>query len=408
MSSVEIRNIEDLIAPLLKPGQQFASCEVENLLPAGENYGSVMLRIEVKVRNSSGDQEILHCVAKTCPPSPLLWEIFNTKVSFKKEIAIYTTIVPTLNDFAKEKGIDNLMNFFAKPIAARISLDPESKEVDKDAVILLENLKVQGYDTGDRFVGFDEETTKYLLRELAIMHATPIAYRSANPEGFKSKILPYLSKNSHFKPSDDVINDLIRRTQNAVSGNPKCVPHLSKIETALREMYEVIKNPPATNDLFITIAHNDFWVNNTMLKYEGVKPIGNKIVDFQIIEYSSLANDVLFFLYTSVDLRVLEEKVDELIKLYYDQFIGTLVRLKHDVSAYSFKAMLEDFAVVARSMQFTHVSFMLTPIMILKGKAVELSELKADDILMDESALHENYHKKLEFLLLDFVKRGWI
>lgn len=404
----EVKCFKEFITPILKPGQQFISCESKNLLTTGENYGSVMLQITVKIRNETGDQEILHFVGKTCPPSPLLWQIFNTKVTFKKEIAVYTTIVPALNNFGKENGIECLMDFFAKSVAARISLNPESNEVDEDAVLLLENLKVQGYDTGDRFLGFDEDTTKYLLRDIAIMHATPIAHRSAKPKEFISTILPYLTRDFNFEPKEDVLIGLITRCQKAASQNPDCIPYLSKIETAFKEMHEVMKNPPRGKDIFVTFTHNDYWVNNTMLKYEGNKPIGNKIVDFQNVEYSSLANDVIFFLYSSVDLHILENKVDDFIKFYYEQFINTLVSLKHDVSAYSFESMIEDFAIIARNCQFTHLMFMLIPIMTLKGKAVELAEIKEDDLLIDEQVLHENYYKKVQFLLLDFVKRGWI
>lgn len=404
--SIEIKNIGELVTPLLKPTEEFVEYESSKLLSPGENYGSVMLEIKVKIRNESDEYEILNFVAKTCPTSPALREIFNTKVTFKKEIAVYTTIAPLLKDFCSAKGADTSIDFFAKCIGARISLNPESSEVDEDAVLLLENLSTQGYNTGDRFVGFDEETTKYLLKDLAVMHSTTIAYRTAHPEEFNLKILPYLKRELSTKAIDNVIDDFAKRFEDVAEKNPDCIPFLPKIKIALTEMKEVTRNPPKGKEIFMTLTHNDFWINNTMLKYREDKPIGNKIIDFQMIEYSSLANDVIFFLYSSVELSVLENKIDELIRYYYDVFIQTLVKLEHNISGYSFESMMEEFAIMANKIQFTHILYLLSPIM--KLKTVENSHFKAVDTPNGDRILHENYYKKLQFVLLDFAKKGWI
>ncbi|KAI4461813.1 hypothetical protein MML48_5g00000867 [Holotrichia oblita] len=404
--SIEIKNIAELVIPVLKPTEAFVEYESNKLLSPGENYGSVMLEIKLKIRKENDDHEVLNCVAKICPTSPELREIFNTKVTFKKEIAVYTTIAPLLINFCKTKGADSLINFFTKLIGARLSLNPESSEVDEDAVLLLENLNMEGYNTGNRFVGFDEETTKYLLRDLAVMHSTAIAYRTAHPEEFNLKILPYLKRDLNSKAVDKVIDDFAKRFVDAAEQNPDCAPFLSKIKIALIEMKEVTRNPPKGKDIFMTLTHNDFWVNNTMLKYNEGKPIGNKIIDFQMIEYSSLANDVIFFLYSSVELSVLETKIDELIQYYYDMFIMTLVKLGYNISAYSFESMMEDFAYIANKCQFTHILYLLSPIM--KLKTVQNSQLKTDDTANSDRILHENYYGKLQFVLSDFDKRGWI
>ncbi|KAK9702711.1 Ecdysteroid kinase-like family [Popillia japonica] len=406
--SIEIKQLQPLVKSYLKPGQKFVSYECKSLLSTGENYGSTMLSILIKISNEDGKEETIPCIGKTVPPSQFLWDFFNTKNTFKKEIAVYNTIVPELNKFGNELGIDCLMDFFAKCAGARLSLDPKSEEVDADAFIILENLKTQGYESCDRLIGFNEDCTKLLLGDLATMHAATIAYRLAKPDEFKTKVLPHLKRQYAFDPPDDVINDIMKSWQKAAGKNPKCIPYLGKIEEAVRNIRYYLDNPPKGKDMFATMTHNDYWVNNTLIKFVDGKPVKNAMVDFQIMEFGSLAHDVIFFLYSSVELSLLERKVDEFIQLYYEKFIQNLVRLKCDIIQYSYEAMLEEFALIANRAQFTHILYMLTPILTAKGKAADLSDFGYSNFILNEDLLHENYFKRLHYVVLDFVRKGWI
>lgn len=406
--SQKIKLLGDIIAPHLQNNQRITSYDFDNLLAVGENYGSVMLQVAVKLQNHNGDEETIYCVGKTVPPSEMLWNLFNTKVTFKKEIAIYKIIVPEINKYGEERGVDNLITFTAKCFGARISLDPKSEEVDHDAVILLENLKTQNYIVCDRFNGFDEKCSKLLLSDLATMHASVIGYKRAQPKDFETKILPFLKKAYAFNITESFADDFAAAIQNACAKNPDCIPHLSKIAKALREINYYNENPVKGKDIFATLTHNDYWVNNTLLKFENGKPVANKMVDFQIIEYSSLAHDVIFFLYSSVNMNVLECKLDELIRFYYDKFIETLRKLGHPTNDYSFELMLEEFAIIAKYGQFSHLLYMFVPICMLKGKIKSLSKFDLNDFIFEESSMHENYFRRMQFTLIDFSRRDWI
>lgn len=403
-----IKQLEDLLAPYLTSKRKFVSCDFKNLLSSGENYGSVMLQVEIKVTRDDGKEEILHCVGKTVPPSEMLWKLFNTKVTFKKEIAVYNVIVPELNKYGQEFGIDRLINFTAECLGARISLDPKSENVDNDAVLLLENLKVSGYAVGDRFTGFDEATSKFLLTDLAVMHASVIAYKTAKPAEFTQKMLPFLNRDYAFDITEYFAENFGEAIAKVCAKNAQCVPHLSKIKKSLQEINHFNANPARGKDIYRTFTHNDFWTNNTLIKYENDKPIANKMVDFQVIEYSSLAHDVIFFLYSSVSMDVLEKKVDELMRFYYDRFIETFVSLKCDIGEYSFDGLMTELSAIAKDGQFAHLLYMLVPILTLKSKAKELAEFDLNDLIFEEGSLHEMYPRRMQFTLLDFVRRGWL
>lgn len=74
-----------------------------------------------------------------------------------------------------------------------------------------------------------------------------------------------------------------------------------------------------------TICHNDFWVNNMMLRWdEEGRPQDIKIVDFQTTHYNSAAIDLLFFLFTSVESDVLVADLDSFLRLYFDELVASL------------------------------------------------------------------------------------
>lgn len=405
---MDIKNLKDLLQSFLRDDYRFISYTCKGLLPPGENYGSVMLSIHIKVENSCKQEELIQCVAKTVPPSQVVWDVFNTPVTFKKEIGFYKVIIPTLNEFGQSKGVDNIMNFFATCFAARISLDSQYEKVDNDAVLLLENLKTQGYVLGDRFNGFDLKTSKLVIAHLATLHATPIAFKLEEPDIFEKKIRPLLRRGIEYIAPDEMLDDLIKHINIQAAKDIKCLPLLERVELGIRRMkdlyyYSKFREP------FATILHSDFWLNNMLIKYKDDIPDSVKFVDFQLYDYGSPLRDLVFFLYSSVKLEVLEENVDELLKFYYDELTQALLRLKCKINDLTFQLIMEEIKQVAFDVEFSHIMFMLTPIFTLKGEAVQLQEWSPNSLAPDdESKLHENYQKILHFTILDFAKRQWI
>lgn len=76
---------------------------------------------------------------------------------------------------------------------------------------------------------------------------------------------------------------------------------------------------------FNTFCHFDFWVNNMMICEDNdCHPKRIKIVDYQFIKYGSVAEDVLFFIFTSVADHLLDSKIDHLLDVYYTAFYEAL------------------------------------------------------------------------------------
>lgn len=98
-------------------------------------------------------------------------------------------------------------------------------------------------------------------------------------------------------------------------------------------------NTTVKEDLFNSISHNDFWVNNMMIQYDGnQEPISVKILDFQLTKFAPIALDLLFFLFTSINYDLLRDSFDDLIKEYYAEFIRVLKLHSCPVEEFSFDA----------------------------------------------------------------------
>ncbi|KAK9751547.1 Ecdysteroid kinase-like family [Popillia japonica] len=402
-----IKDLDEIIRQHFGNSKKFVSYTAKSLLGPGENYGSEIFKVNIKVLDEKYEEEIVSVIAKAAPPNQLLANMFNTKETFRREIEIYNTVFPTINAFAEEKGIPHFIDFVPKCFGGRISLNPEAKEADQDAVLILENLIESGYEVVDRHTGFDLGTTKIILEDMAKLHAGVIAHKLAKPDEFETKIRSLLLERAmKDPPSEEIRRIMINSTVNALyQENAK---YASKIEDALTQLAEFFANPPQPQEQFGTLIHNDLWVNNIMIQFDNKrKAIKNKMVDFQTVEYSSPVSDLLLFLYTSVELSVLRDNVDNLLSFYHGKLIQTLANLQTDTSPFSYEKLMEEIMTFSK-FEFGHILFMIKVANTKKGLVKEKSEMKKTDLPGAQQNLHENYYPRLNFVVDDFVKRGWL
>lgn len=96
------------------------------------------------------------------------------------------------------------------------------------------------------------------------------------------------------------------------------------VEKAYDEMYWLFTKPKQKYD---TICHGDPWVNNLLFLHDSDgKIIDLKFVDYQIIRYTSLSTDILYFIYSSVQTSLIEKSFESLLKIYHNEFLNELRR----------------------------------------------------------------------------------
>lgn len=142
MGGEKISKLDQLLHKYIG-GKKIIKTEVSRLTAPGENYGSILYKVDITLENDDKSREELHTVAKTLPQDEFFRKMFNIQVTCKTEIAFYDTVVPTLQRFAEEGGLRGRMDIFPRMYGGRINLNG-SDVVDDDAVLLLENLKSEG------------------------------------------------------------------------------------------------------------------------------------------------------------------------------------------------------------------------------------------------------------------------
>ncbi|XP_066149777.1 uncharacterized protein [Euwallacea fornicatus] len=414
MAKSKVHNVGDLLSQSLGEEIEVLSEDTRVLTAPGEHYGSVMLALSVKIkRKDSGKEQNLQLVAKLIPANEMLRIAFDVPVTFKKEIFAYKETIPALVALQKEFGVPEERfqdKLFPKCYGARLSVDENKNIVDEDAVLIFENLKVQGFITEDRLKGFDLSAAKIILKDLAQFHAVPIALKLLKPEIFQKKLVPALV---HNKGLEQLPPEVGLAFHNSIMDGARDVPELKPYLEAIQKIVDhgaahPWVNREAPNEPWATMCHADFWVSNTMVqKNENDDTIRNKIVDLQLMRYWSCCCDLVFFLFTSVINSVLDEHYEELIRLYHQSLIDTLETFHVDLSAFSWDNFLKELNEVAPT-ELYHVLVMLKPICTERGKVQHTSEEFQDSDWSRKDLLGPHHRKKLRDTVLAIQKRGWL
>ncbi|KAJ9592870.1 hypothetical protein L9F63_015448 [Diploptera punctata] len=414
-------DLEKLLSQELHSDIKVEKFSFTPLTKPGDNYGSTILAVEVfYYTHENSHLQKLPIVAKLVPESPFLRKVFNIEITFNKEVRAYTLVAPEFHKLQKEKGIpeNEMLDVFPKYYGSRSNKqDDINKEADDSAVLLMENLKSSGYEIGDRRKGFNLEHMELVLSKLAQFHALGVALKLLKPQVFKDNILKTCENFEIGTPDDDEANDkFINATINHIKHIPEVIPYLDTIEKVVHagtQMRKERRQYPI-REPFSTIVHNDFWVNNMMFKYDIASsntvekkscPTGIKFVDFQVTVHASPIKDLIFLLFSSSELGLLQEHYDRLIQHYHKEFTGLLTKLDCGTEMFSYEYFIEELNVCAPQ-EFFHILFMLNPISADPLDIEETSSMNQDSMLKNRG--DKNYEKKVKYLVKKFASQGWL
>lgn len=406
MAVPKINNFEELLQPILKSSGKLLNYEAKFLTASGENYGSCLVAIEARIQKQNESAEKFSCVAKLCPINAWLKRMFASHITFRKEIGFYVHLVPELIAFQKSCTVkdDKLLDIFPKCYSGRLSLSNDILDLaDDDAVLLLENLKISEYKLLNRFVGFNFEEAEIVLKSLARFHSVPLAYKIKHPVEFKEKMMPFLDRVLIGKEMlDQTENKFCEAISRHLILNEEDHKRFIK---GMNVGYNFQRNFPAGKEKYATIVHCDFWLNNTMVKFDDEKPVSNKMLDFQVNTYGSPASDLVFFLFTSISQQVLEQKYDQLLNIYYEEFVNCLEEHLCDTSNYTFDSFLEEVNLYGK-LEASHVLIMHKAI-FSSASEKSVNDMNMDDMFND-SNISDIYKNRLNFTVQTFLKKNWI
>lgn len=283
----KIKDLDKVIYPHLHGGR-LDSYESKYLTKPGDNYGSLMLAIHAKVKQHSGVIEDLPLIAKLPPlTNDLYWQIFKPERTCITENAVYQLLAPELIKLQLEAGVipTKLFNGFPRYYGSRISLNSDATKVDRDAVLVQENVTARGYRPGNRHKPYDLAHTVLIMHYMAQYHALPLALRQKKPKVFDQLVRPNFKKfNMNDNMETDVLND-------STLADIKDISNEDDVKR-VKELFDIYDNFQASevvddglwtsigkeiifklNEIYKFISfetflvHNDLWINNLMVKY---------------------------------------------------------------------------------------------------------------------------------------------
>ncbi|XP_014488120.1 PREDICTED: uncharacterized protein LOC106751660 isoform X2 [Dinoponera quadriceps] len=398
-----VQDLETLLRNAYGPDFQINDMEWEPLTDPGENFGSVILAININAELNE-KKRTLNVVVKLPPKSAYLLELFDSPLTFQKELAFYSTVAPEFLKLQNENGIpwEELSVITPRFVAGRLGLrDPQ--RFDEQAAIILENLKHQDYTTQDRIVGLDKVHMDFAIGHLAKLHAITICMKLKKPEFFQEKVLPALDYSLNEGAKNGML-DMVTKAHNDYKEIPEAEPYLKRIEKMIEHGYRTVVTP---EEPWRTLVHNDFWVNNMLFKYdEAGKPVNMKIVDFQLTAYDYGVNDLIFFLLSSSRREVLDDHLEDMIDLYYDSFVHCLKSLGVDAAMFPKDKFIEHLNQCA-PIKFNQCIMMVQVIQAARGTVTNTS--MDDEKGVFAGGINDaNYKQKLLHILSTFDRKGWL
>ncbi|XP_036139238.1 uncharacterized protein LOC118644573 isoform X2 [Monomorium pharaonis] len=400
LKPIELRELQPLLSHTFGNRLIVVRYTTENLLQPGENYGSTILSVHAVIkRNDEAEEEDLHLIAKTPPPTAFQREIFNSPYTFRKEIFMYEKIVPFYQELEREIGFkkDEVFDILPKYYQSRLSLNPDI-DFDDDAVILLENLRMRGYYNDDRVKGCDLEHSRVAIQAMARFHALGMATKYKRPEYFE--VLKERSKYLELKEFERFQEDMVK----IIAKDSQLAVYTDRCEVAMYDSFKRGLWTLTPDESWSTIIHADFWVNNIMFhRDENGRVDDIKFVDFQNYLFLSPLREIVFFLFSSTDVS--EDCLEELICFYHETLLAVLDRMGCDTEQFTrekFDAKISEDA----KFECIHIFFMLK-ILTLNVQETELKIDNMKDFMLTYQG-NKAFIQRLRKVVLYFVKHDWI
>ncbi|KAM7362730.1 uncharacterized protein ACRADG_013298 [Cochliomyia hominivorax] len=372
---------------------------------AGENYLSTLWSIEIELVLKDGSPKTLKYMLKVPPESPQAKAIVNMMSSFKRELISYYELLPAFEKMYFEKGFT-------------VRIAPKAFKFTKDLgmdVVLMEDIRMNGFKTMNRLEGLDMEHTKWALKKHAQFHAasaTYVAEKGSLPElimtpMLNEQMLSVLEQSQKPQEVKFLENLGLYKAEHL---REKIIHYQSLYINQIRMNDKVSTEIP---DGFYVFSHGDCWCNNIMFQHDDEGHILETLfVDFQAGRYVTPAVDLQYFLLSCPCLDIKLKYFDQFVQHYHGeltkhlkilQFPKQLPSLK-DVHKWLYKTSFMGYTVVLKSL----------PVFLLDPTSTD--DISMDNMMGDKSDgsdmqkamyTNERYAKHMQQVLPWLANRGY-
>ncbi|KAH8267233.1 hypothetical protein KR026_008598 [Drosophila bipectinata] len=369
--------------------------EVKPAIPNGENYASVMTRVNVEyTTKGSKDKLATNFLLKTtfAEKDPAAHVLVHYGI-YTREMDMYEKILPQLAAIIKSE-----LNDSRKLFAGTVSVDRE-----KDS-IMFEDLSLENYKVMCRLKKLDLVHTHLALEKLASFHAASAALASQKP-GIFEKNYDRGFFNKSVRAYQPIMRNLLQALSRSLELNSDLKErYQAKIDRLVDFVMDYGEQSTSINPGdFVTLCHGDLWTTNLMFQHdEQGHPTNAIFIDFQFSVWNSPAIDLHYFFSTSIYENLRLEKQPELVQFYYYKLAEALKKVKYSGKIPSLFEFQQQFR--ARAFYAVFSSLIFEPCMLYTGKekaSIEQGLSDSESGLRFRNSVYEAQHiqDKLPFIL---------
>ncbi|XP_054287827.1 uncharacterized protein LOC129003556 [Macrosteles quadrilineatus] len=358
----------------------------------GANMMGVVSRVKVLGCDlDTGLKMDLSLIMKRLPESMERRELFLCDAAFQNEANFYREVAPRLGDHTE-------LPFPRSLLAA-------------DDVIVLQDLRQEGFTMADRRSGMDLDHCLIVMQELGRYHAVSYAMKHLRPDEFK-------------KVSSSVKEVFIHKGNTLLIG---CIDHcvgmalkaakdqdatvIERLKSYLGKGIDSLTPHVIPYEPLAVICHGDFHSNNILFRYteNNNKPIQAAFVDLQGCRYASPAIDILYFIFSSSSSDVLKNHFVSLVSTYQNSLESHLGNIAPFAEIPSLdEVMCEvrkrlDYGLVMSLLMLPMVSADKVTFDLNKVSEETMSEVQQN---VEKNMVNEEYHRRVNDLLLLIAKEN--
>ncbi|KAG8223754.1 hypothetical protein J437_LFUL003119 [Ladona fulva] len=276
----------------------------------------------IKAKLCMEDGKTHWVIAKCLPSNPIRQMMSEQLGTFRKEIFLYQELLPAYTQLCERMGIKGSPPW-AKCLYA-------NKDGVSD-IIIMEDLKQEGYIMGDRMNGLSLEQLRLVLNSLGLYHALSLVYKNENSDNFHSKVKKQFEvPKSALEMMRSIMSGSVSAIENLVRGwgfNAEADKIASMKDTSVETLVEMIQD---FDEESAVVNHGDFWINNLLFKDTPEEDRKLKILDFQMPWYTSPAMDLIYLMGSSTNTEIRRKYWKTLLEeAYLSAVRNTLKKLGH-------------------------------------------------------------------------------
>lgn len=226
-----------------------------------------------------------------------------------KELMMYRYGLPKLEMILKEK------------------LSP-SIYLATDKIIVMDDLNMDGYKNTNNGKLLNYNHCVNGIKALAKFHAASVGLHQTDASLVEKLGEELFYKDELYEKFHIIIENSLQSLSEEVATWSESKHYEQSILNIKNRIWKLLVSIVKQNKFLCVLNHGDFTLNNLLFKYGPNGEICDvKIIDFQCCRYSSPVIDLQFFLSTSVDIRVIENHLPNLLELYLNTFNNILLML---------------------------------------------------------------------------------